>query len=191
MIMYAEVCQDGQWHKVGKEFMSTYEELDGQLTDRVFDGRNKDLTSFLFDNCFMSSNPESPSEEIKKFMEKEIVYSLTLNEILGLDWEKEDYKLGYITEWQYKRLKENGIQPVNIIKDPFHIGNIVVSPFLMDMIIAHPSLRQDARYYIQYKYDFNTIKDQCEFFCNVSIPRLINLIPEGGSSEDVRIIFSF
>ena len=61
----------------------------------------------------------------------------------------------------------------------------------MDMIIAHPSLRQDARYYIQYKYDFNTIKDQCEFFCNVSIPRLINLIPEGGSSEDVRIIFSF
>lgn len=190
MLMFAEVRRDGQWHKVGKEFISTYEELDGQLTDRVFDGRNKDLNTFLWDYCFMNSNPQDVSEETLQSTKSEgVVYGLTLSEILKFDWEKEIFKVGYISEWQYKHLKD-GIKPVNITRSPFHGNNMAVTPLHMDLILAHPSLRNDVRYFVQYQYDKRTAREACDFFCNTSIPGLIKLIPDGGTMDDVRIIFS-
>ena len=60
----------------------------------------------------------------------------------------------------------------------------------MDLIIDNPILRTNSKYFVEYKYDETTIKKLCKFFCEVSIPALIGLIPENGTADDVRIIFS-
>lgn len=193
MVMFAEVRENGKWHKVGKEFTSTYEELMGQLTDRVFDGRNVHLLSFLSENS-IPGFPYDASDEIKNhvvFKHYSSMHHITLKDLLDLDWDKESCQYGYISEWQYERLKNNGIEPVSIIKNLLGRDVTTVSPFLMDMIIANPSLRQDTKYLVEYKYDKHIMKELCDFFCNVSIPGLIKLIPEGGLSEHVRVIFSF
>jgi hypothetical protein len=191
MVMFAEVRENGEWHKIGKEFISTYEELDGQLTDRVFDGRNAHLLSFLSENS-IPGFPHDVSSEIKNhivFRHYCSMHNITLGEILSLDWYKETCQLGYISEWQYERLKRDGVAPVNILKSASNKN--VVPPFMMDMIVANQSLRQSTRYFVEYKYDKHTMRDLCDFFCDVSIPKLIKLIPEGGTTDDVRVIFSF
>ena len=191
MIMFAEVLENGEWHKVGKEFISTYKELEGQLTDRAFDGRNEHLSLFLSENG-VPGFPYDVSDEIKNnvvFKHYYSIYNLTLDEILKLDWYKEIYQIGYISEWQYERLKRDGIAPINILKNASNKS--VASPFMMDMIIKNPALRHNTRYFVEHKYDKRTMKDLCDFFCDVSISGLVKLIPEGGTAEHVRIIFSF
>ena len=193
MVMYAEVRKDGVWHKVGKEFVSTYAEMEGQLTDRVFDGRNKTLEEFLMKNNFYTNYiPNNASEEIKNSVHFDgVVHWVTLKYLLDLDWDQEIYDTGYISDWQHKRLKEHDINPVSILREHRAKDRKVVSPFMMDMIIAHPALRNDSfGYYVTYVYNKRTIKKECEFFCYVSIPKLIELIPEGGTTDDVRIIFN-
>lgn len=194
MVMFAEVRKDGQWHKVGKEFISTYEEMDGQLTDRVFDGRCADLDIFLVNNCDIAGMPYDVSDDIKNhavFTHYKTVYCCSLKYLLEFNWDEEIYEYGCITEWQYKRLKENGIPPVHIASERFSFDSIIVHPFLMDMILKHPSLREkNKRYCVKYKHKKKTLREQCEFFCNESISGLIKLIPENGTANDVRIIFS-
>lgn len=192
MVMFAEVRKDGQWHKVGKEFISTYEEMDGILTDRVFDGRNKKLDLFLVSESNIFEMPNDASDEIKNhvvFKHYASRYCYTLRELLNLNWDKEVYSTGYISQWQYERLKNNGIEPVNILNAPRR-DCLVASHFMMDMIIKYPSLADGKKCYVEYQYDKHTMKEQCYFFCNVSIPKLIELIPDGGTADDVRIIFS-
>lgn len=171
MIMHAYVNQDGRWSKVEKEFISTYEDLDGQLTDRVFDGNNKILEEFLTEEC----------------TEQDGTYVLTLQELLSLPWDREIFSTGYITEWQYRHLKEDGVKPVYIMKRP--LGE-VVSKFYMDMIMEHPELRQSRRYFLEYKHNTRAVRECCEFFCNTSIGGLIKLIPECGTTDDVMIAFT-
>lgn len=191
MVMFAEVRKDGQWHKVGKWFVSTYEEMEGQLTDRVFDKNDKTLISFLSSQSW-SIMPKDVSAEIKnnKYFQGEDIHFTTLIELLDFDWGKEIYDIGYMTEWQYERFKNLGIAPVNIVKDAFRGDNIVVSPFLMDMIIEYSALRQQGRYFVEYRYNKSTMRDKCDLFFQLSIPSLIELIPKGGTAHDVRIIFS-
>lgn len=191
MVMFAEVRKNGQWHKVGKEFVSTYEEMEGQLTDRVFDGRNDYLTSALRDYSVYGILTNDVSDEVKNRIRRDAAYFCSLRNILSdINWDEEFYEVGYISEWQYVRLKKDNTKPVNIIKNPWYVGYREVSSFHMDMIIEHPSLREDKKYCVKYKYNKHVLKDQCEFFCNITVPTLIELIPEGGTIDDVRIIFS-
>jgi hypothetical protein len=187
MIMFAEVRKDGQWHKVGKEFVSTYDEMEGQLTDRVFDGRNTHLTQLLKDNSVC--NAYDLSYEIRNhalFKDAEL-YHCSLKDILRIDWNKEIYRTGYISEWQYKRLK-NGVEPVHITS--LVSDREIVKPFWMDMILENQSLRDEsANYYVEYLYDKHTMRELCDFFVNTSIPGLVKLVPQGGTTDDVRIIF--
>lgn len=190
MIMFVEVKQDGVWHKVGKQFESTFEELKGQLTDRVYDGRNKDLESFLYSNSYTTNMPLDVSEDIKNNKYLGAVNCITLKELIDLDWDKEVYKMGYISEWQHGYVKNSGKEPARIFDQPFWKDSEIVSPFKMDLIINNPILRTNSKYYVEHKYDKTTIREQCKFFCETSIPALIKLIPDDGTTEDVRIIFS-
>lgn len=192
MIMFAEVRQDNIWSKVDKQFKSTFKELDGQFTDRVFDGRDRNLEAFLNNNSYATNMPLDVSEEIKsnKYLQG-VVNCIALKELLDLNWDKEVCKTGCISEWQYGRIKNNSDhKPARIFTEPFWKDVEVVSPFKMDLIINNPILRTGLKYYVQYKYDETTIREQCKFFCEETIPTLIKLIPDGGTVEDVRIIFS-
>lgn len=190
MIMFAEVKQDGIWHKVGKQFKSALEELDGQSTDRVFDGRNKDLETFLHNNSYTTNMPLDVSDAIKNNKYFGVVNCITLKELINLNWDKEVYKIGYISEWQYEYVQNSGQKPARILDQPFWKETEIVSPFKMDLIINNPVLRTSDKYYVEYIYDKTTIREQCKFFCETSIPALIKLIPDNGTIEDVRIIFS-
>ena len=192
LTMFAEVCQDGEWRKVGKEFISTYEELEGQLTDRVYDGYDEQLIDFLVDQSG-DRIPSDVGEEIKnhhRFQEND-VYHATLRELLGFEWDKSIHKTGYISEWQYGRLQGDGIKPVGILSTPTRKDALIVRPFEMDLIMRHPVLKNGySKIYVIYEYDEQRYRDMFEFFCNISIPRLIKLIPNEGTADDVRVIFS-
>ena len=190
MIMFAEVRKNGQWHSVGKEFVSTYKELDGQLTNRVFDGKNMYLAELLREYSVYKAFTNDVSEKIRNsdLFKDGAGYFCTLRDIFyNINWDKEVYETGYISEWQYKRLK-NGIEPANVLI--FAGKRKVVSPFLMDTIINNPSLREEGvKYYVEYLYNKSTVKERCDFFFNVSIPELVKLVPENGTIDDVRIVF--
>ena len=189
--MFAEIKIDGVWQKVGKEFKSTYPELsDG--TDRVYDG-GISLLQWLTYNTEPNGMPEDASEEIQqlKYFNDKKVYYIQLDELLALDlWDMEIYEhIGYITEWQYKRFKEDNIEPANVRHEIYNPAAKRVTRFEMDMIMHNPKLRDSQVYYVEHHYDKIVMKQKFDFFCNTSIPRLIELIPEGGTAKDVRIIF--
>lgn len=196
IIMFAEVRQNGIWHKVGKQFKSTYEEMEGILTDRVYDGNDLSLIGFLANDyhCKLDYIDDlEVSEELKihYLLQGRLVNVCSLKDILCLDWESTESQSGYISEWQYNRLKTDGIEPISILDKPLRKGAKVVTPFEMDCIIANPVLRTEPKYYISYEYNKQKLQDKHQFFCYVSIPELIRLIPENGTAEDVRIIFTF
>lgn len=194
LTMYAEVRQNGTWHKVGKEFASTYEELDSinEFTDRVYDRYDKKLVNFLIAQS-THGIPDDVSEEIKTnkyFQNLNNIYHVNLRCLLEFFWEKQEYETGYISEWQYKRMRLDGIDPVHIRSAP-PTGAIVASSFMAELLEKRPELNKENKpIYVQYDYDHHMFYETQEFFCEVSIPELVDLIPENGSLDDVRIIFS-
>ena len=191
LTMFAEVKQDGKWHKVAKQFESTFEELDGQLTDRVFDGHDKPLVSFLTAQSH-GGLPEDVSEDIRvhKYFQNNEICHATLAEVLAFEWDKVIYKTGYISRWQYERIKKNGISPVSIVDNAASIKMPIVEPFHADLMIEYPVLQKFNKFYVVYKYDHKRVCELHEFFCKVSVPGLVKLIPDGGTANDVRIVFS-
>lgn len=191
--MFAEIKIDGAWKKVGAEFKSTYPEL--EATDRVYDKIDNNLMMWLTYDIDPDGIPEDASEEIKnhKYLSNKKVYCFTLDELIGLyTWDTEIFDgFGYISEWQYKQLKEKGTKPVNIRSTIYLNDAKKVMPFEMDMIMRHPKLRTASSYYVQYNYEQIALRNKFDFFCNTSIPRLIELIPDGGTAKDVRIIFGY
>lgn len=192
LTMFAEVCKDGEWHKVGKVFKSTYEELGDMLVDRVYDGIDENLVGFLKSQSW-AGIPEDASEEIKvhkHFQDDDNVYSISLDELMRLDWDIDVYKMGFISDWQYKRFKIKGIEPVDV-RDTAPSDALVVFSFMAELIDKYPALNKDKKkVYVVYYYDKRPLYELIDFFCNVSIPALAELIPENGSAYDVRIVFS-
>ena len=192
LTMFAEVYQDGEWHKVDKVFKSTHKELSDMLVDRVYDGTDENLIGFLKSQSW-TGLPNDASEEIKAhkhFQNEANVYYISLNELMFLDWDIEVYKMGFISDWQHKRLKIKGIEPADIRKTaPFNA--IAVSTFVADLIDKYPALNKDKKkVFVIYYYDMHPLCELVDFFCNVSMPALVDLIPEDGDVNDVRIVFS-
>lgn len=192
LTMFAEVREQDEWHKVRKVFKSTYEELEGMLIDRVYDGIDENLIGFLKAQSW-SGMPEDASDEIKAhkyFQDNSTVYSISLDDLMRLDWDIEVYKMGFISDWQYKRFKIKGIEPADV-RDTAPSDALIVSSFMSELIDKYPVLNKDKKkVYVIYYYDKHPLYELVDFFCNVSIPALAELIPENGGAEDVRIVFS-
>lgn len=196
VIMFAEVKQDGEWHKVGKEFVSTFPELKDQLTDRVCDSMSTDLPNFLCMNTNVWYVPEDTSIEIYDYIIGRGDYPedwccATLRDILHFPWNSMSFKNGYITEWQYKRMKEQNIMPASVINDSINKDAEFVKPSYMDLILKYPALRTSNKYYVEFEYGKQSYKDKFDFFYNVSLAKLVQLIPDGGTVNDVRIIYTY
>lgn len=195
IVMFAEVRKDGEWHKVGQKFKSTYEEMEGILTDRVYDGNDLSLIAFLASdiNCelnYIDKLDASKMLKVHHLLQDRPINVCTLTNLLRLDWNATESQTVCISEWQYNRLKTDGIEPISIIDKPLRKDAKIVTPFEMDCIIANPVLRAAPKYYVTYDYIEQKLQDKYSFFCKVSIPELIRLIPEGGTPDDVRIIFT-
>lgn len=197
--MFAEVLKNGKWHKVGKVFPSALPELEGQLTDRVYDGSNKALEDALSGNAHSLNKldvltifPGMPCDacyEITthKSLIGRRVYFVHARNLLSSLFRYYISKTGYITEWQYKRLTNDGIQPVHIRHNiPKSIG-VKVSPMEMDMILNNPALRrEDVKYFVKHEYDKHSFSEDCPFFFDKIAHVLATLY---SNNDDVRIVY--
>lgn len=189
MIMKAEVFKDGAWHEIkDKIFQSALQ--DDLLTDRVCDERNPILYEILGapKTCHFDHTPISTVGTYNQETYNGIVY---LDELLKYNWCALVSHVGTISEWQYARLKHDGVGPVNKTAHIFNPNAKLVSPSEMDMILANNDLRDAPKYYVHYEYNAQPLNELCAFFCNTSIPSLIKLVPEGGLTSDIRVIYSF
>lgn len=195
--MFAEVFEDGEWHKVGKIFPSALPELEGQLTDRVYDGTNLELEKILSGKGYdpferldiFTGVAEDTSLEIaghKSFTNKEVRH-VYISNLIAFLYTYDVFKTGYITEWQYKRLKKQGHSPVAIRKNIPRAVGIKVTSQEMDMILNNPDLRkEDTKYFVQYKYGNHPFREDCAFFWNETLPVLTGLYEK---YENVRIVY--
>lgn len=210
--MYAEIYKDNKWQKVGAVFESALDELkiDKHLTDRPYDGRDKILFEVLTGQSCKQNKiysaiphisaivglPQDVSQEVcDKFANsgKNCIKHISLEDLLAFNWKTKINKHGFITEWQYKRLKEKNIEPAYVCDDV--IGDCdKVTPFEMDMILQNDNLRMpDASYYISYEYYLKCIDEYCDFFCKKTIPALVKLLSlaDKATTDNVRIIYFY
>ena len=193
--MFAEFFKDGKWHKVDKVFSSALPELDGQLTDRVYDGSNKALEDALSGKAHLEyldiydGMPNDACEEIdshKSLADKKVRYVYADNLMSSLV-RYSVCKTGYITEWQYKSLAKYGIAPVHIRHNIPKNTGVKVTSMEMDMILHNSALRrEDAKYFVKYEYDRHAFNQDCPFFFDETAPTLAYLL---SNNEKVRIIY--
>ena len=193
--MFAEVFKDGKWHKIEKIFPSAIPELDSQLTDRVYDGSNKALENALSGKSDLKwfdiydGMPNDASEAIAShisLVNKKVRY-VYANHLISSLVRYAIYKTGYITEWQYKRLIKEGIEPVHIRHNIPKSTGVKVTTMEMDMILNNPSLRrEDVKYFVKYEYDRRDFDKDCPFFFKKTAPVLAQLWSE---YEKVRIVY--
>lgn len=193
--MFAEVFKNGEWHKVRHVFPSALPELDGQLTDRVYDGSNKALEAVLSGKVNIEvlnihdGMPDDASAEITEHVSlvgRKVRY-VYANDLLSSLVKYYIYKIGYITEWQYKRLVKDGIKPVNIRHNIPKSTGVKVTPMEMDMILNNPVLRrEDIKYFVEYKYDGHDFIKDCPFFFSNTALKLAYMLEQ---YEKVRIIY--
>lgn len=187
--MKAEVFKDGEWHQVkDKIFQSAIQE--GLLTDRVCDERNRILYEVLGapKTCMFEHTPITP---LGTYNEEKNNYVAYLDELVEYNWNAPISRIGAISEWQYKRLKSDGIAPVNVNHYVHGDDAKLISPFEMDMILSNNELRDASKYYVRYEYDTRPISSYCEFFCKTSMFSIIKLMPKGAMVRDVRVVYSF
>lgn len=197
--MFAEVLENGKWHKVTHVFPSALPELEGQLTDRVYDGSNKALEDVLAGNApslkkldvldIFPGMPRDACYEIAthKSLIGRRVYFVYAGNLLSSLFRYYIRKTGYITEWQYKRLTNDGIQPVHIRHNIPKSTGVKVSPMEMDMILNNPALRrEDVKYFVKHEYDRHSFGEDCPFFFKKTAPVLAQLCSE---YEKVRIVY--
>lgn len=194
MIMKAEVFKDGVWQQIeDKIFQSAIQE--DLLTDRVCDERNRILYEVLGapKTCGFE---HTPITSMGVYDEEKNNYIAYLDDLIKYNWNAPMSRIGFISEWQYQRLKSKGAPPVNKhqyianLNDNTMVPN-VISPFEMDMILADKTLRKASKYYVTHEYDADPLGTWCEFFCKTALPQLVKLVPEGGAMHDVRVVYSF
>lgn len=189
--MHAEVFENGQWTKVGRCFKSALTEMKGYLTDRPCDERNVVLYEVLTGYHFRQNDKLTsitPIVKVKSAQNKTL--RVTLKDLMAYNWNALISNVGCISEWQYSRYRGTDRMPANINKNVFGNEAGVVSPYEMDMILDGDSPRECEDYYVRFEYDERPIKNECKFFCETTIPALKKLIPESGSTKDVRIVYS-
>lgn len=189
MIMKAEVFKNGEWHQIeDKIFKSAIEE--GLMTNRVCDERNPILYEVLGapKTCRFE---HTPIATIGTYDEEKNNYVAYLDELVEYNWNAPISRIGVISEWQYKRLKHEGIAPVDVHQHIFDPDAKLVSPSEMDMILANDELRDASKYYVRYEYDTRPISSYCEFFCRDSMASIIKLMYKGAMIRYIRVVYSF
>lgn len=208
MIMYAEVRENGAWKKVGNIFPSAFVEMNDKLTDRVCDERNiflyelfgwvtNKLNGYTVINPIseLRGLPDDASDAISSndyFRFGGFTSYLTLEEILNYNWDATISHIGRIPEKSYVNWKKNGTHPARLDRHITGEDKKVITPFVMNGILDGSIQRDDGvKYYVAVEYAPKSYKEYCSFFCSTSLPLLMQLVPNGGSYKDVRVVYTF
>lgn len=117
---------------------------------------------------------------------------LTLKELLAYDWTQEHRSKGYLSQKEYESSIYRGKHPNSWSADVSGKGVVHVSEKNMRRIIKgiYPA-KPDERYYVFCTFPSESYAKKAGEFYDLTIPALKTLIPEGGTEEDVRIVFDF
>lgn len=217
--MFAEVRKNKKWTKVESVFKNPWyredrviDEWNRPYTDRPYDGRNYDLFAILADvrngtgfaGCRTSYGfnpigtpkglPEDITDEVKELLWNDGYANsyYTLKELKDYDWDQKVIHVGVISEAQYIEMKRIGKNPDSWSGDTSGWDIVVVSEDTMDKILNKTISRNDRlKYYVQVDFKPITYRECCYNFLKDTIPALEELVPDGGTEEDVRIIFNF
>lgn len=217
--MFAEVRKNKKWTKVGSVFKNPWyredrviDEWNRPYTDRPYDSRNYDLfailadvrngtgfagckTSYGFNPISMPKGlPEDITDEVKELLWNDGYANsyYTLKELKDYDWDQKVIHVGVISEAQYIEMKRIGKNPDSWSGDTSGWDIVVVSADTMDKILNKTISRNDRlKYYVQVDFKPITYRECCYNFLKDTIPALEELVPDGGTEEDVRIIFNF
>ena len=117
---------------------------------------------------------------------------LTLQELLDYDWEQMHRDCGYVNEDTYRDYIMKGKHPKCWSGDIGGSSIVRISENEMVDLIQGRYPREDGKqYYTQCYFIAKTYKDASGRFYDDVIPVLQTLIPDGGTAEDVRLVFDF
>ena len=117
---------------------------------------------------------------------------LTLKELLEYDWTQEHCSEGYVSQEEYASSIYRGEHPSSWCGGVSGKGIVHVSEEDMKKIIegTYP-IKPDEKYYAFCTFPPRTYAEKAGEFYDLTIPTLKTLIPEGGTEEDVRLVFDF
>ena len=117
---------------------------------------------------------------------------LTLKELLAYDWAQRHHSMGYLDQKEYASSIYRGEHPKSWCGGVSGKGIVYVSEEDMKKIIegTYP-VKPDERYYVFCTFPSKSYAEKAGEFYDLTIPALKTLIPEGGTEEDVRIVFDF
>lgn len=206
----AEVRKNGKWELVDKPVFKSCH--DDKLTVEPFDGRNYNLFAMLADVRNANEGdvdyiapisepkdwPQDMSEGLKKewgcYIDDDWIFAksyLTLKEILDYDWNRTHRDVGFISRREYENSIMKGEHPSCWSGDVCGGTVVHVSEDDMRKIIREQIDSKGIEFYCKCTFPGETYAQTCCFFYEEVIPVLKSLIPEDGTSEDVRIIFGF
>lgn len=117
---------------------------------------------------------------------------LTLKELLDYDWNQMHRNYGCVCENTYRDFVMKGLHPGSWSGDTSGPGIVHISEEDMVDLIQGKYPREDGkRYYTKCYFIAETYKDNSGGFYENVIPVLQRLVPEGGTAEDVRLVFDF
>lgn len=117
---------------------------------------------------------------------------LTLKELLDYDWEQTHRDYGCVNEDTYRDYIMKGIHPESWSGNVSGPSIVHISEKeMVDLIQERYARKGDKQYYTHCYFTPKTYKDASGGFYDDVIPVLQTLIPDGGTAEDVRLIFDF
>ena len=117
---------------------------------------------------------------------------LTLKELLEYDWQQVHHSIGFLSQKEYAESIYRGEHPKSWCGGIGGGRVVKVSEEDMKRIIegTYP-VDPEKEYYVQCVFPGQTYAEKAGEFYELTIPALKTLIPEGGTEEDVRIVFDF
>ncbi len=117
---------------------------------------------------------------------------LTLKELLDYDWNQGHQTIGVLSQGAYARSIYKGKYPESWCGGVGGADIVMVSEQeMINIIEGKVPVSEDKQYYTRCVFPSRPYKDKAGSFYTETIPALQKLIPEGGTAEDVRIVFDF
>lgn len=202
--MLCEIRKNGKWAINKKEIFSAY----GEQTASPYIYRNYDLFAILADvrNGYGFAGvytgegftpicaewkglPADVSEDVKEelFQDGYGESYYTLTELEQYDWSQKHRAYGVVEYDEYAETAAKGLMPR-------HYCGSVGGPNIRVISADEFPLKKKQKnvtYYVAGFLPVETYADAVGTFYTETIPLLRSLIPEGGTSDDVRIVFNF
>ena len=207
--MMAERRIKGKWYTITDKVFLGY---GNSLTNCPYPFRNYNLFAILanvrngegFAGCFTGER-FNPIEDSPKGLPKDInphtldglckgygTTWFTLKELKDYDWTQKNKTFGFLSEKEYANSIAQGKYPASwcgwIQGDGI---KIVSEAYMKKLIKGTVKHKKGIDYWCECWFPAKTYAQAAGTFYTNTMPILESLIPEGGSDEDIRIVFNF